>query len=189
MTRGQPSAGGVKNEREGFSHDAAIVSETGDRNTSRAVPSDAASAYSPGMAQRSHDPTDRRHAAPVEGRDEIPLEDTHADSTLVPADESTPATRTHEQDAVPDSSGGLLGSAWVGLVLGALVTILLLIFIAQNTTSTDVRFLGLEFTLPLGVLILFAAIAGALIMALFAGFRILQLRMRARKARKLTARH
>ena len=77
----------------------------------------------------------------------------------------------------------------MGLVLGALVTILLLIFIAQNTTSTDVRFLGLEFTLPLGVLILFAAIAGALIMALFAGFRILQLRMRARKARKLTARH
>ena len=51
------------------------------------------------------------------------------------------------------------------------------------------RFLGLEFTLPLVVLILFAAIAGALIMALFAGFRILQLRMRARKARKLTARH
>ena len=37
----------------------------------------------------------------------------------------------------------------------------------------------------LGVLILLSAIAGALIMAMFAGFRILQLRMRARKARKL----
>ena len=56
------------------------------------------------------------------------------------------------------------------------------------TTSTDVRYLGWEFSLPLGVLILLAAIAGALIMALFAGFRILQLRMRARKARKLSAR-
>ena len=80
---------------------------------------------------------------------------------------------------------GLL--AWIGLVLGSLVTILLLIFIAQNTVSTEVQFLGLEFALPLGVLILFAAIAGALIMALFAGFRILQLRMRARKARKLSS--
>lgn len=87
---------------------------------------------------------------------------------------------------VPDSSAGRLGSAWVGLVMGALVTILLLIFIAQNTAATQVQYLGLNFSLPLGVLILFAAIAGALIMALFAGFRILQLRMRARKARKLT---
>ena len=68
------------------------------------------------------------------------------------------------------------------------MTVLLLIFIAQNTTSTDVRYLGWEFSLPLGVLILMAAIAGALIMALFAGFRILQLRMRARKARKLATR-
>ena len=76
----------------------------------------------------------------------------------------------------------------LGLVLGALVTILLLIFIAQNTASTAVRLLGLQFSLPLGVLILFASIAGALIMALFAGFRILQLRMRARKTRKLTSR-
>ncbi|UVE95634.1 lipopolysaccharide assembly LapA domain-containing protein [Dietzia sp. B32] len=141
------------------------------------------------MAQRSHDPTDRPQAAPVGGHDEIPVEDTHASSTPVPTDGAVETTRTHEQDALPDSSGGLLGSAWVGLVLGALVTILLLIFIAQNTASTDVRYLGLQFSLPLGVLILFAAIAGALIMALFAGFRILQLRMRARKARKLTTRY
>ena len=151
-------------------------------------PSVAASAYSPGMAQRSHDPADHDHTDPVEVRDDIPVADTHAGSALVPADDATDPTRSPERDPRPDTAGGLLGSAWVGLVLGALVTILLLIFIAQNTTATDVRYLGLEFSLPLGVLILFAAIAGALIMALFAGFRILQLRMRARKARKLSAR-
>src|SRR5690606_4310594 len=114
------------NERERFSHDAAIVSETDDRNTSRAVPSGRVRAYSPGMAQRSHDPTDRPQAAAVGGHDEIPVEDTHASSTPVPTDGAVDTTRTHEQDALPDSSGGLLGSAWVGLVLGALVTILLL---------------------------------------------------------------
>ncbi len=141
------------------------------------------------MSQRSHDPVQPDHAAPVEGRDEIPVEDTHAGSTLVPAEEADHGVRSGEREQLPDSAGGLLGSAWVGLVLGALGTVLLLIFIAQNTTSTAVRYLGLQFNLPLGVLILFAAIAGALIMALFAGFRILQLRMRARKTRKLTARH
>lgn len=113
------------------------------------------------------------------------------DSAPVPLDGATDSPRPgrgNGDDPYPDTAGGLLGSAWVGLVLGALVTVLLLIFIAQNTTSTDVRYLGWEFSLPLGVLILLAAIAGALIMALFAGFRILQLRMRARKARKLATR-
>lgn len=114
------------------------------------------------------------------------MEDTHASApATVPAEDA--GDSRHRDVDMPDTAGGLLGSAWVGLVLGALVTILLLIFIAQNTTSTDVSFLPWEFSLPLGVLILFAAIAGALIMALFAGFRILQLRMRARKVRKLSA--
>lgn len=153
------------------------------------VPSGRLRAYSPRMSTRSHDAEHPDHTAPVEGHDDdIAVADTHAGSTLVPADDGDTAP-SRGRDTAPDSSGGLLGSAWVGLVLGALVTVLLLIFIAQNTTSTDVRYLGLEFSLPLGVLILFAAIAGALIMALFAGFRILQLRMRARKARKMAARH
>ena len=149
-------------------------------------PSGAATAYSSVMAQRSHDQADRDHLVPDQGRDEISVEDTYASSTPVPAAETSDSAHNYDPEPLPDSAGGRLGSAWVGLVLGALVTILLLIFITQNTTSTDVHYLGLQFSLPLGVLVLFAAIAGALIMALFAGFRILQLRMRARKARKLT---
>lgn len=142
------------------------------------------------MATRSHEPVDPQHTDHTAGAAEIaPVEDTHASApATVPAGDSRGGRGSHDDD-VMDTRGGKLGSAWVGLVLGALVTILLLIFIAQNTTSTGVRYLGLEFSLPLGVLILFAAIAGALIMALFAGFRILQLRMRARKARKVSARH
>ncbi|MET3860164.1 putative integral membrane protein [Dietzia sp. 2505] len=141
------------------------------------------------MATRSHEPVDPDHTDHTAGTAELaPVEDTHASApATVPAEDSRGGRAPH--DDVMDTHGGKLGSAWVGLVLGALVTILLLIFIAQNTTSTDVRYLGLEFSLPLGVLILFAAIAGALIMALFAGVRILQLRMRARKARKVSARH
>lgn len=139
------------------------------------------------MATRSHDPVDPRQSDSAAGAAAVaPLEDTHASAPATVPTEDT-RDRRHKDVELPDSAGGKLGSAWVGLVLGALVTILLLIFIAQNTESTDVNFLGWEFSLPLGVLILFAAIAGALIMALFAGFRILQLRMRARKMRKISA--
>lgn len=113
----------------------------------------------------------------------------HASSSApVPVEGPPGGHGDHRPEQLPDSTGGKLGSAWVILVLGALVTILVLIFIAQNTDPTDVGYLGVEFTLPLGILILFAAIAGALIMALFAGSRILQLRMRARKVRKISAR-
>lgn len=140
------------------------------------------------MAKRAHDPVNS-DAPSGNGSGEIPVADTHAaasPSVPVPVDDAGP-TPADDRPSVPDTAGGPLGSAWVGLVLGALVTILLLIFIAQNTADTDVRYLGVEFSLPLGVLILFAAIAGALIMALFAGVRILQLRIRARRARKMSA--
>lgn len=144
-------------------------------------------AYSSPMTPRSHQPDETNNTESFPETAVVPVDDS---STGAPV----PAARDeidHRHDPtsttpVPDSSAGRLGSAWVGLVMGALVTILLLIFIAQNTAATQVQYLGLNFSLPLGVLILFAAIAGALIMALFAGFRILQLRMRARKARKLT---
>ncbi|MGZ4554102.1 MAG: LapA family protein [Mycobacteriaceae bacterium] len=67
-------------------------------------------------------------------------------------------------------------SAWIGLVVGALILILLLVFVLQNNENTKLSILVWDFTLPLGVSMLFAAIAGALIMALAGGARILQLR-------------
>ncbi len=66
--------------------------------------------------------------------------------------------------------------AWLGLIVGALILILLLVFILQNSKSQEVSILFWSFNLPLGVSMLFAAIAGALIMALAGGARILQLR-------------
>lgn len=73
--------------------------------------------------------------------------------------------------------------AWIGLVVGALILIVLLVFILQNNTSTAFSIFFWDFSLPLGVSMLFAAIAGALIMALVGGARILQLR-KAYKNRK-----
>lgn len=74
------------------------------------------------------------------------------------------------------------GAAWVALIVAAVVVIFLLIFVMQNSGPVQVRFLGFEGTIPLGVAMAFAAVAGALTTALLGTVRILQLRARARRA-------
>ncbi|MGB2921735.1 MAG: lipopolysaccharide assembly LapA domain-containing protein [Mycobacterium sp.] len=69
---------------------------------------------------------------------------------------------------------------WVSLILGFLVLIVLLIFIAQNTDSAEFAFLGWHWSLPLGVAILFAAVAGGLLTVAVGAVRIHQLRRAAK---------
>ncbi|WP_067824367.1 LapA family protein [Nocardia inohanensis] len=68
------------------------------------------------------------------------------------------------------------GRVWLALASGALVLIIVLIFILQNTQRVVISFLGWDFEWPLGVALLFAVIAGLLLMALAGGARIWQLR-------------
>jgi uncharacterized integral membrane protein len=70
---------------------------------------------------------------------------------------------------------------WVGTIISAGVLIFLLIFILQNRTSVQINFLGWSGALPTGVALLFAAIAGVLLVAIPGTFRILQLRRAARR--------
>jgi uncharacterized integral membrane protein len=74
------------------------------------------------------------------------------------------------------------GILWTGLILSALVLLFLLIFILQNSTPVQINFLGLSGTLPVGVALLLAAIAGILLVAIPGSIRILQLRSAAKKA-------
>lgn len=69
------------------------------------------------------------------------------------------------------------------LVVGALVTAALVIFIVQNLRSSRVEFLGLAWTLPLGLNMLLAALAGALVAGIVAAVRILALRRAVRRQR------
>ncbi len=73
-----------------------------------------------------------------------------------------------------------IGALWVGLVLSALVLILLLIFILQNPASVLIAFLGWDGALPTGVALLFAAVAGVLLVAVPGSVRMVQLRRSAR---------
>jgi uncharacterized integral membrane protein len=68
------------------------------------------------------------------------------------------------------------------MIVAAIVLILLLIFIVQNTTDVTVYFFGLSGQLPIAVALLFAAIAGVLLLAIPGTIHMLQLRKAARTA-------
>ena len=75
-----------------------------------------------------------------------------------------------------------IGAAWGFLVTGAVILVLLLIFILQNTDNVRLSFLGWHPTLPLGVLTLLAAVVGGLIMSLVGGIRLIQLKREAKRS-------
>lgn len=77
---------------------------------------------------------------------------------------------------------------WSALIVGFLVLIVLLIFIAQNTESGTFHFLGWSWSLPLGVALLAAAVLGGLITTLAGVVRIVQLRRAAKKNYKAALR-
>ena len=76
------------------------------------------------------------------------------------------------------------GAAWVALIVAAVVFIFLLVFIMQNSGPVQVQYFGFDWTMSLGVAMMFAAVLGALTAGLLGTVRILQLRARARRARK-----
>ncbi|MDT5337213.1 MAG: hypothetical protein QOD90_2718 [Mycobacterium sp.] len=77
---------------------------------------------------------------------------------------------------------------WSALIVGFLVLLVLLIFIAQNTDSGTFHFLGWSWSLPLGVALLAAAVLGGLITTLAGIVRIVQLRRAAKKNYKAALR-
>jgi uncharacterized integral membrane protein len=79
------------------------------------------------------------------------------------------------------------GSAWVAAALFAVVLLLLLIFILQNGRTVAVSFFGATGHLPLGVALLLAAVLGVLLVIIPGTARIIQLRMTARRHRRLDA--
>jgi uncharacterized integral membrane protein len=70
---------------------------------------------------------------------------------------------------------------WVGLTVAALVLLVLLVFIIQNSQSVNISFFGAHGHLSLGVAMLLAAIGGVLLVAIPGYGRILQLRRALRR--------
>ena len=73
---------------------------------------------------------------------------------------------------------------WVALILGALILVLLLVFVMQNNQPVDISYFAWSFSMPLGVALLLAAIAGILIAAIIGTVRIILLGRRLKRAQK-----
>jgi uncharacterized integral membrane protein len=80
-----------------------------------------------------------------------------------------------------------IGGWWVASALFALVLLLLLIFILENGQRADISFFGAHGHLPLGIALLLAAILGVLLVVIPGTGRIIQLRVLARRHRKIDA--
>nr|WP_233439640.1 lipopolysaccharide assembly protein LapA domain-containing protein [Lentzea atacamensis] len=78
-----------------------------------------------------------------------------------------------------------ISGTWIAVLIAIVVLIFLLVFILQNGGTTTIRIMWGQFSLPLGVALLFAAIGGAVLVATVGAARILQLR---RQAKRLTGR-
>ncbi len=100
----------------------------------------------------------------------------------LPAPSSSPANVAHDQGVSPTRAS----ATWTAVVVAVVVLILLVVFIAQNTRKTRVDFLWFHGEAPTSVVLLIAAIAGAVIVIGVGVVRILQLRHIARKAEPTT---
>ena len=98
-----------------------------------------------------------------------------------PPESGPPESRPREKDPLrPSRTSG----AWVGLIGSIVLMILLVVFVVQNTETTNIKFLGFDGRAPLAVALLIAATVGMAIAALIGSLRIIQLRRRVRQEKK-----
>jgi uncharacterized integral membrane protein len=102
---------------------------------------------------------------------------TAADDQIAGGPEASPADR---QGEIPRTRTARAHNA---LIAGAIVLILLLVFILENTASVKISYFGAGFHMPLGVALLLAAIGGALLVGIVGTARIVQLRRSVRRQR------
>jgi len=103
-------------------------------------------------------------------------------------------SRTSPEASDPTVSRGLTkkgrvrstraSGAWVSVIIVALLVIAMLIFIGQNSQKVTLNFLAFNGRFPLGLTVLFAAVAGVLLVALPGTARIIELRRALRRNEK-----
>jgi uncharacterized integral membrane protein len=79
--------------------------------------------------------------------------------------------------------GSRTSAVWTGVVGFAILLVLLITFIAQNTQKADIHFLWFDGSAPVAVSLLIAAVVGLALAVVAASLRILQLRRRVRRTR------
>ncbi|HET9169606.1 MAG TPA: lipopolysaccharide assembly protein LapA domain-containing protein [Actinospica sp.] len=102
--------------------------------------------------------------------------------TIKPDPQATPPTpAAPPAPAPPEVRPTRFGGLWFTFALGAVVLVLLLVFVLMNGDRVQIHLYGAHFTAPLGVAILLAAALGVLLIVVPGAGRILQLKRAARR--------
>jgi uncharacterized integral membrane protein len=109
-----------------------------------------------------------------------------------PAAEPAPEPTDTQPDTRADTAGAPVdplrasrtSGAWIGLAVVAVLLVLLIIFIAQNTQKVEVSFLGWNGHTPLAVAILASVVTGLVVAAITGTLRIVQLRRRVKRSNR-----
>jgi uncharacterized integral membrane protein len=138
----------------------------------------------PGRSARGYDPVQYESPTVRAPLPDEPLDDMPTGPTERLPDHPTSRIPTGQTTTtpIPVPRHSRAGGLWTGLVVSAVVLILLLVFVLQNLTQMPIDILFWTAELPIGVAMLFAAIAGMLLVAVPGGLRMLQLRRAARRA-------
>ncbi len=107
------------------------------------------------------------------------------DEATVPADvtdETVAEPAPQEAETVNPLRGSRTSGVWVGVTALAVILVLLVVFIAQNTARVSVKFFGWTWHAPLAVVILTGVVAGMVLAVVAGTMRIWQLHRRVRRA-------
>ena len=109
----------------------------------------------------------------VDLADQVPQSSTPAATAATAATTApTPVPRTR------------VGAAWVGVCAAVVIVVMLIVFMAQNTRSVQVNFLGMTANTALALALLIAAVGGSLLTLVVGTARITQLRRVVRARRR-----
>lgn len=100
-----------------------------------------------------------------------------------PPTEPTPQPHLSDENLTetlskPPAARTRISGVWVGVIVAALVLVLLLVFILENTKSVRISYFSAHGAMPLGVALLLATVGGVLLAGVVASLRIWQLRHR-----------
>jgi uncharacterized integral membrane protein len=108
----------------------------------------------------------------------------HRNSRTPEAPEAAATDRTAEPPSTVERqsvSRTRTSAAWLGICTAALILVVLIVFMLQNTGSVEISFLGMQGSLPLAMALLIAAVGAALLTMMVGVARITQLRRRFRR--------
>ena len=112
---------------------------------------------------------------------------TASDPTSLPPQQPTDASPASAARANPPASSPRFtraSAAWVATAAALLLLVMLIVFILQNPTRVEVRYLGFSGSLSLGMALFIAAVGGGVLVGISGIARVTQLRLHARRTRR-----